>query len=181
MPTSRVLGDIGVSPGFMSSITGFSLVDHGGVYCEPFIPLLTIFIKRILLISFFFFLATSTQSNGKIYAADSSNSPVPAAVSAMEAAYTNANNQVPPDATELGAGSLNGLSLHPGMYVLSIFLLACYITSLIKLMSLVINGQLLSLYQHRSLSTVLVGIVIFSKLLEHLLHLLELKSTLLEV
>lgn len=60
-------------------------------------------------------LATSVQSNGKIYAAGSTGNPVKAAVDSSTAAYTNANNQVPPDATELGAGALDNLNLTPGM------------------------------------------------------------------
>jgi len=63
--------------------------------------------------------ATSSSVTGKIYAADYT-SPTPVylttAVSAMEAAYTDAMGRTLPTATELGTGDIGGLTITPGLY-----------------------------------------------------------------
>jgi hypothetical protein len=63
--------------------------------------------------------STSSLVTGKIYAADYA-APTPAmlitAVSDMEAAFTDAAGRTNPDYNELGAGSIGGLTLAPGLY-----------------------------------------------------------------
>jgi hypothetical protein len=92
-----VTGDIAVSPIDHTAITGFSLVlDGGGAF------------------------ATSADVVGDVFAADYA-SPTPAnltaAVSAMNAAYTDAQGRVTPAPTVgLGAGTLNGQTLTAGIY-----------------------------------------------------------------
>jgi len=98
VPTSIIIGDIGVSPITYAAITGFSLT--------PVVPdVTTVF-------------STSTQVTGKVYAADYT-SPTPAnlgtAVLDMQAAYTDAAGRAP-DYTELGTGNIGGLTLTPGTY-----------------------------------------------------------------
>ena len=94
--TTSIAGDIGVSPISSGAITGFSLtMDPSGTF------------------------STSALVAGKIYAADYAE-PTPtyltAAVSAMEAAYTDAVGRTPPDQTGLGAGNISGMTLVPGIY-----------------------------------------------------------------
>jgi len=93
--TTSVVGDIGVSPAAASFITGF------GLSAPP-----TTF-------------TTSSLVTGKVYAADY-DPPTPAnmttAVSDMETAFTDAAGRTLPDATELGAGEIGGLTLVPGLY-----------------------------------------------------------------
>jgi len=93
---SIISGDIGVSPAAATFITGFSLVmDASNEW------------------------SASPQVTGKVYAADYAV-PTPAmmttAVSNMEAAYTDAAGRTLPDATELGAGDISGLTIEPGLY-----------------------------------------------------------------
>ena len=93
--TTAVVGDIGVSPIDSTGITGFGLVlDASNVF------------------------ATSALVIGKASASDYA-APTPAkltaAVSDMEAAYTDAAGRAP-DVTELGAGDIGGLTLAPGVY-----------------------------------------------------------------
>ena len=94
VPTSVITGDVGLSPAAETFITGFSQTDATGY-------------------------ATSPQVTGKIYAATMAP-PTPAnlttAVSDMEAAYTDGATRPFPDATGLGAGSLGGLTITPGLY-----------------------------------------------------------------
>lgn len=95
VPTSVVVGNIGVSPAAASYITGFSLVaDATNVF------------------------ATSPQVAGKIFAADYA-SPTPsnmtAAISDMHTAFTDAASRAPA-VTELGAGDVSGMTLYPGVY-----------------------------------------------------------------
>ncbi|MFZ3077612.1 MAG: ice-binding family protein [Candidatus Aenigmatarchaeota archaeon] len=63
--------------------------------------------------------STSSLVTGKIYAADYTV-PTPtkmtAAVSDMETAYTDAAGRTLPNATELGAGDISGLTIGPGLY-----------------------------------------------------------------
>ena len=95
--TTTITGNIGISPGVASSITGFGLsMDGTGTF------------------------STSSLVTGNIYASDYT-SPTPSnlttSVSNMEAAYTDAAGRVTPDFTNLGsAGEINGLNLTPGLY-----------------------------------------------------------------
>ncbi|MEI7480120.1 MAG: ice-binding family protein [bacterium] len=96
---TSITGDLGVSPAFAGSATGFGLVmDTSNAF------------------------STSALVSGKIYAADYSSSTastLTTAVSAMEAAYTDAVTRVPgTGATNLnvGAGTLSGQNFVPGTY-----------------------------------------------------------------
>jgi hypothetical protein len=98
VPTSQVIGNMGVSPNVAASITGFALVlDGSGEF------------------------STSAQVVGKVYAADYAP-PTPAmltqAVLDMQAAYTDAASR-PADFIDVNAGLLGGLSLIPGTYKFS--------------------------------------------------------------
>ena len=93
--TTKITGNIGVSPIAASAITGFGLVlDSSGTFSR------------------------STLVTGKVYAADYT-APTPsnltAAVGAMQTAYTDAAGR-PAGVTELGAGNIGGLTLAPGVY-----------------------------------------------------------------
>jgi len=96
VPTSAVIGDIGLSPAAASFITGFSLaVDSSGTY------------------------STSSQVTGRVYAADYTE-PTPTnlttAINNMQTAYTDAAGRLLPDFTNVGAGNIGGLILVPGLY-----------------------------------------------------------------
>lgn len=96
VPASAVTGDLGTSPIDSTAITGFSLIlDSTNTFSR------------------------SSQVTGKVYAADYA-SPTPsnltAAVSNMEAAYTDAAGRPLPDFTELYSGDLSGQTLVPGLY-----------------------------------------------------------------
>ena len=96
VPTSAIIGDLGVSPIAATAITGFALVaDKTNTF------------------------SSSSQVTGKIYAANYA-SPTPAnmttAVNNMETAYTDAAGRKLPDYTELYAGNLSGKTLAPGLY-----------------------------------------------------------------
>ncbi|MFH1628039.1 MAG: ice-binding family protein [Pseudomonadota bacterium] len=96
VPNSAITGDIGVSPIDQTALTGFSeTMDASNEF------------------------STSAQVTGKLYAADYAV-PTPAnlttAVSDMETAYTDAAGRATPDATELGAGEIGGLTIVPGLY-----------------------------------------------------------------
>jgi hypothetical protein len=91
VPTSAIVGDVGSSP-----ITGAAI------------------------------LLTCTEVTGSIYSVDAAG-PAPcvlpnsgtrltAAVGEMQAAYTDAAGRAIPDATNLGAGDISGLTLTPGLY-----------------------------------------------------------------
>ncbi len=93
--TTKITGNIGVSPIAATSMTGFGLImDASNQFSR------------------------SSLVTGGVYAANYAP-PTPAtmtaAVSAMEAAYTSAAGQAP-DATELYAGNLGGKTLAPGVY-----------------------------------------------------------------
>ena len=95
VPTSVIVGDVGVSPAAASYITGFGLIaDATNVF------------------------SSSPQVTGKVLAADYA-SPTPSdmttAVSDMELAFTDAAGRAP-DVTELGAGNIGGMTLKPGVY-----------------------------------------------------------------
>jgi hypothetical protein len=93
---TAITGDIGVSPIDSTAVAGFGLImDASNEF------------------------ATSALVTGKVYAANYTT-PTPAkmttAVSDMETAYTDAAGRTTPDATELGAGNLTGLTITPGLY-----------------------------------------------------------------
>lgn len=95
VPTSTIIGNMGVSPITAAAITGFALtLDGSGQF------------------------STSAQVVGRVYAADYSP-PTPAmltqAVIDMQAAYTDAAGR-PADFVDVAAGLLGGLSLIPGVY-----------------------------------------------------------------
>ena len=95
VPPAVVTGDLGISPMAATFITGFSLIaDSTNVF------------------------STSTQVTGKIYAADYA-APTPSnlttAIGDMGLAFTDAAGRAP-DVTELGAGSIGGMTLAPGVY-----------------------------------------------------------------
>lgn len=94
--TTRIVGDIAVSPEVRTTLTGFDdTLSADGTF------------------------ATSALVTGKLFAANMT-APTPVtlttAVSDMQNAYTNAAGRVNPDFTELGAGEIGGLTLDPGLY-----------------------------------------------------------------
>jgi hypothetical protein len=94
-PTS-IVGNLGLSPAAASYITGFGLImDISNTF------------------------STSALVSGKIYAADYT-APTPttmtAAISDMQTAYTDAAGRTNPTETEMGAGSIGGTTLVPGLY-----------------------------------------------------------------
>jgi hypothetical protein len=97
VPTSAITGNIAVSPIAASAITGFSLdMDASGQF------------------------STSSQVTGKAFGADYGGATAVAltkAVSAMEAAYTDAAGRTP-DVTRqnIGGGTIGGRTLFPGVY-----------------------------------------------------------------
>jgi len=96
IPTSAIIGNIGVSPIAATAITGFALVrPAGGTF------------------------AKSSQVTGNVYAANYA-APTPAnltrAVGDMQAAYTDAAGRKLPNHIGLGAGNIGGLTLAPGLY-----------------------------------------------------------------
>jgi hypothetical protein len=94
VPTSKITGDVGLSPAAASGITGFTMTKVGTKWTAP-------------------------EVVGGIFAADN-DAPTPAnmtlAVDAMETAYTDAAGRVTPAFVELGAGEIGGLTLTPGLY-----------------------------------------------------------------
>jgi methionine-rich copper-binding protein CopC len=95
-PGTLITGDIGVSPIAANAITGFGLtLDASNQF------------------------ATSPLVVGKVYAADYAP-PTPTnlstAISNMETAYADAAGRTLPDATELGAGEIGGMTIAPGLY-----------------------------------------------------------------
>jgi hypothetical protein len=98
VPTSIITGDIGVSPVAATYLTGFSLsADASNVF------------------------STSPQvvGGGRIYAANyavPTPSNLTVAVLDMQTAYTDAAGRPTPDFLNLGAGTIGGLTLAPGLY-----------------------------------------------------------------
>ncbi len=95
VPTSKVTGNLGVSPAAATSITGFSLTADS---TKAF--------------------STSPQVTGKVYAANyavPTPSELTSAVSQMQLAFTEAAGRAA-DVTELGAGNIGGMTLTPGVY-----------------------------------------------------------------
>jgi hypothetical protein len=93
--TSAITGDLAVSPGPATYLTGFSLtLDSTSLF------------------------STSTQITGKVYAADHA-APTPSkltvAVGDMEAAFTDAAARTA-DVDDLGSGSIGGMTIGPGVY-----------------------------------------------------------------
>lgn len=96
VPTSKITGNMGVSPIASTAITGFHLVRNStGTFSR------------------------SPQVTGKVYAANYA-SPTPAnlttAVSNMQTAYADAAGRKNPNFTELYAGNISGKTLAPGLY-----------------------------------------------------------------
>jgi hypothetical protein len=93
--TTKITGDIAVSPIAATAITGFGLVlDKSGAF------------------------STSSVVVGKVYAANyavPTPSVLTTAVKDMQTAYTNAAGRTA-GVTELGAGNIGGLTLAPGVY-----------------------------------------------------------------
>jgi hypothetical protein len=92
---SVITGNLGISPAAATYITGFSLMaDPTNVF------------------------STSSQVTGKVYAADYAT-PTPAnlttAIGDMTTAFTAAAGRAP-DVTDLGAGSIGGMTLPAGVY-----------------------------------------------------------------
>ncbi|NVN99149.1 MAG: DUF3494 domain-containing protein [Geobacteraceae bacterium] len=94
--TTKVVGDIGVSPAAATYITGFGMIaDSTNTF------------------------ATSSLVIGKIYAANytpPTPSKMTTAVLDMQTAFTDAAGRTLPDFTELGAGNISGKTLAPGLY-----------------------------------------------------------------
>ncbi len=94
--TTKITGDIAVSPIARVAITGFSE---------------TLSADKTF--------ATSPLVTGNLFASDMAT-PTPAdlttAVANMGTAYTDAETRADPDFTELGAGEIGGLTLDPGLY-----------------------------------------------------------------
>ena len=95
VPTSKIAGDLGVSPVDETAITGFPL-------------------KRDISGTF----STTPEVTGKIFSA-SLTAPTPSqltiAIGSMEAAFTDAAGRAP-KATELGAGDIGSMTLSGGVY-----------------------------------------------------------------
>lgn len=95
VPASVITGDLGLSPAAASYLTGFSLSsDPTNVF------------------------STSPQVTGKLYAADyavPTPSKLTTAVSDLLLAFTDAAGRAP-GVTELGAGTLGGMTIPPGVY-----------------------------------------------------------------
>ena len=95
VPPAVITGNVGISPMAATFITGFSLIaDSTNVF------------------------STSAQVTGKIYAADyavPTPSNLTTAIGDMGLAFTDAAGRAP-DVTELGSGSIGGMTLAPGVY-----------------------------------------------------------------
>lgn len=94
--TTFITGNIGVNPVTSTAITGFGLIlDSSNAF------------------------ATSTLVSGRVYAPDYAV-PTPAkmvtAINDLHTAYVDAAGRTLPDATELGAGDISGMTLAPGLY-----------------------------------------------------------------
>jgi len=96
VPSSVIIGDVGVSPIAQTAMTGFSLKSYP---------------KNIY--------TTSAQVTGKLYSA-SNAAPTPVkmtvAVGDMENAYTDVAGRSNPDYVEYKSGLLGGETLAPGLY-----------------------------------------------------------------
>jgi hypothetical protein len=97
VPTSAIVGNVGISPAAASFITAFSMTRVGTYW-------------------------TSAQVTGKLFAADN-DAPTPSnmttAISNMETAYTDAAGRPAPPIgpfLDVGAGNIGGKTLVPGLY-----------------------------------------------------------------
>jgi hypothetical protein len=94
VPTSAITGDLGLSPAAATYITGFSLTKAGTKWTSP-------------------------QVVGSVFAADN-DPPTPSnlttAVADMQTAYTDAAGRLKPEFLNLGAGTIGGSTLAPGLY-----------------------------------------------------------------
>jgi len=94
VPTSAITGNLGLSPAAASYITGFVPTKVGTYWTSP-------------------------QVVGGIFAADN-DAPTPSnlttAVADMQTAYTDAAGRPSPNFLNLGAGSIGGATLVPGLY-----------------------------------------------------------------
>ena len=94
VPTSAIIGNLGLSPAAASFVTGFALKKAGTQWTSP-------------------------QVVGGVFAADN-DPPTPTklttAISDMQTAYTDAAGRPTPDFLNLGAGTIGGLTLEPGLY-----------------------------------------------------------------
>ncbi len=94
VPTSAITGNLGLSPAAATFVTGFSMTKMGTMW-------------------------TSAQVTGAVFAADN-DPPTPinltTAVSDMQTAYTDAASRPTPDGLDLGAGTIGGLTIVPGLY-----------------------------------------------------------------
>lgn len=101
VPSSVVTGNVGVSPAARTGLTGWSLIN------EP---------------TDTFFTSAQVVAPGKLYAADNvggtTSADLTTAVGNMETAYTAAAGRTATSAatTNVGAGTLTGLTLTPGVY-----------------------------------------------------------------
>jgi Ice-binding-like len=95
VPDSSITGDVGISPAAATFITGFSLMKESA---NAF--------------------STSTQVKGKLYSPDYA-APTPEKLTTangdMKLAFADAAGRAP-NVTELGAGSIGGMTLTPGVY-----------------------------------------------------------------
>jgi hypothetical protein len=95
VPPAVITGNLGISPMAATFITGFSLIaDATNVF------------------------STAAQVTGKVYAADyavPTPSNLTTAIADMGLAFTDAAGR-PPGVTELGSGSIGGMTLAPGVY-----------------------------------------------------------------
>jgi hypothetical protein len=94
VPTSTIVGNLGLSPASASYITGFPLTNVGAYWTTP-------------------------EVTGRVYAADN-DPPTPSdlttAIGAMMTAYTDAAGRPTPDFVNLGGGDIGGRVLTPGLY-----------------------------------------------------------------
>jgi hypothetical protein len=94
-PTSKITGNIGLSPYSSTALTGFSeTMDSSNLF------------------------STSARVTGDLYASDYANPTPPnltTAINNMKTAYTTAAGKAA-NVTELGAGNIGGLTLAPGIY-----------------------------------------------------------------
>ena|SRR6185312_6104928 len=95
VPPAVITGNVAISPMAATFITGFSLIaDSTNVF------------------------STSAQVTGKVYAADDAvptPSSLTTAIADMSLAFTDAAGRAP-DVSELGSGSIGGMTLAPGVY-----------------------------------------------------------------
>ncbi|MBW4258519.1 DUF3494 domain-containing protein [Methanobacterium sp. YSL] len=126
---THIVGNIGVSPGPASYITGFGLIVDAGLEYS-----------------------TSTLVTGEIYASDYA-APTPTYVATaildMEAAYLDAASKIP-DFTELYAGDISGQNLEAGVYYWS--------SGLLITTNLILTGDASDIWIFQIAGTLTVGV-----------------------